>query len=86
MVTEVTLTVVAAGDFTNCRSTGIFHSDKSTSQVYREWSQKGKTSIEMQMCGGKCITDVKGRRLECDVWLGSMKMKLLSLVTTKMLE
>ncbi len=30
------------------------------SRVYREWSEKEKISIEWQLCGQKCLIDVRG--------------------------
>lgn len=42
MVTEVTLTVVAAGDFTNCRSTGIFTVTKAPLRFTENGPKKGK--------------------------------------------
>ncbi len=32
------------------------------SRVYREWSEKEKISSERQMCGRKCLVDVRGQR------------------------
>ncbi len=32
------------------------------SRVYREWSEKEKISIEWQLCGQKCLVDVRGQR------------------------
>ncbi len=32
------------------------------SRVYREWSEKEKISSERQLCGRKCLVDVKGQR------------------------
>ncbi len=32
------------------------------SRVYREWSGKEKISSERQMCGRKCLVDVRGQR------------------------
>ncbi len=39
--------------FKNCWSIGIF---------YREWSEKEKISSERQLCGRKCLVDVRGQR------------------------
>ncbi len=36
------------------------------SMVYREWSKKEKISSERQLCGRKCLVDVRG---ECADWL-----------------
>ncbi len=32
------------------------------SRVYREWSEKEKISSERQLCGRKCLKDVRGQR------------------------
>ncbi len=32
------------------------------SSVYREWSKKEKISNERQLCGRKCLVDVRGQR------------------------
>ncbi len=32
------------------------------SSVYREWSEKEKISSEQQLCGWKCLVDVRGQR------------------------
>ncbi len=32
------------------------------SRVYREWSEKEKISSERQLCGCKCLVDVRGQR------------------------
>ncbi len=32
------------------------------SWVYREWSEKEKISSELQLCGQKCLVDVRGQR------------------------
>ncbi len=32
------------------------------SRVYREWSEKEKISSEWQLCGRKCLVDVRGQR------------------------
>ncbi len=34
----------------------------SISRVYREWSEKEKISSERQLCGRKCLVDVRGQR------------------------
>ncbi len=48
-----------SGYFKNCWSTGIF---THISRVYREWSEKEKISSERQLCGRKCLVDVRGQR------------------------
>ncbi len=37
-------------------------SHTTISRVYREWSQKEKISSERQLCGRKCLVDVRGQR------------------------
>uniref|UniRef100_A0A8C9ZPY0 Tc3 transposase DNA binding domain-containing protein n=1 Tax=Sander lucioperca TaxID=283035 RepID=A0A8C9ZPY0_SANLU len=32
------------------------------SRVYKEWSEKGKTSSMLQSCGRKCLVDARGQR------------------------
>ncbi|KAM6923435.1 uncharacterized protein FYW49_005866, partial [Xenentodon cancila] len=32
------------------------------SRVYREWSEKGKISSERQLCGRKCLVDIRGQK------------------------
>ncbi len=34
----------------------------TVSKVYREWSEKEKISSERQLCGRKCLVDVRGQR------------------------
>ncbi len=45
----------------NCCSTGIF-AHNTISRVYREWSEKEKISSDWQLCGRKCLVDVRGQR------------------------
>ncbi len=45
--------------FKNCWSTGIF--THNISRVYREWSEKETISSEWQLCGWKCLVDVRGQ-------------------------
>ncbi len=33
------------------------------SRVYREWSEEEKISSERQLCGWKCLVDVRGQRI-----------------------
>jgi len=40
----------------------ISQSHGSNSRVYREWSKKEKISSEWQLCGQKCLVDVRGQR------------------------
>ncbi len=35
-------------------------SRKTISRVYREWSEKEKISSERQLCGQKCLVDIRG--------------------------
>ncbi len=37
-------------------------SSTTISRVYREWSEKEKISSERQLCGRKCLFDVRGQR------------------------
>ncbi len=37
-------------------------SHTTISSVYREWSEKEKISCERQLCGRKCLVDVRGQR------------------------
>ncbi len=37
-------------------------SHTTISRVYREWSEKEKISSEQQLCGWKCLDDVRGQR------------------------
>ncbi len=37
-------------------------SHTTISRVYREWSEKGKISSERQLCGRKCLVNVRGQR------------------------
>ncbi len=46
--------------FKNCRFTGF--SRTTISRAYREWSEKRKISCERQLCGQKCLVDVRGQR------------------------
>ncbi len=39
---------------------GLSHT--TISRVYREWSEKEKISSERQLCGRKCLVDVRGQR------------------------
>ncbi len=39
---------------------GFYHT--TISRVYREWSKKEKISSERQLCGRKCLVDVRGQR------------------------
>ncbi len=37
-------------------------SHTTISRVYREWSEKEKIFSEWQLCGRKCLVDVRGQR------------------------
>ncbi len=47
---------------------GFSHTTIST--VYREWSNKEKISSERQLCGRKCLVDVRG---EWTDWLETIE-------------
>ncbi len=38
-------------------------SHTTISRVYREWSEKEKISSKRQLCGRKCLVDVRGQRM-----------------------
>ncbi len=38
-------------------------SHTTIARVYREWSEKEKISSERQLCGWKCLVDVRGQRI-----------------------
>ncbi len=40
-------------------------SQTTISRVYREWSEKEKISSERQLCGRKCLVDVRGEWTDC---------------------
>ncbi len=40
-------------------------SRRTNSRVYREWSEKEKISSERQLCGRKCLVNVRGQRRMC---------------------
>ncbi len=40
----------------------LVFSRTTISRVYREWSEKEKISSERQLCGRKCLVDVRGQR------------------------
>lgn len=52
-----------------------FQTDTIISGVYREQSQKGKISNKLQLCGGKCLTEVEGQRSELEVWFEAIEKK-----------
>ncbi len=39
-----------------------YFKNTTISRVYREWSEKEKISSERQLCGSKCLVDVRGQR------------------------
>ncbi len=52
------------------------------SRVYREWSEKLKRSSERQMCGQKCLVDVRGQRRMAD-WLEMIERATVTHITTR---
>ncbi len=40
----------------------LVFSRTTISRVYREWSEKEKISSEQQLCGWKCLVDVRGQK------------------------
>ncbi len=46
------------------KTAGLLRFSRTTiSRVYREWSEKEKISCERQLCGRKCLVDVRGQRI-----------------------
>ncbi len=48
------------------------------SRVYREWSEKEKISSERQLCGWKCLVDVRGEWAD---WLDDRKATVTQITT-----
>ncbi len=55
-------------------------SHTTISSVYREWSEKEKISSEWQLCGWKCLVDVRG---EWSDWLKNDRKATLTQITTR---
>ncbi len=43
----------------------LVFSRTTISRVFREWSGKEKISSERQLCGRKCLADVRGEWADC---------------------
>ncbi len=52
------------------------------SRVYREWSEKEKISSERQLCGRKCLVDVRGQR-RMGRLVGDDRKATLTKITTR---
>ncbi len=51
------------------------------SRVYREWSEKEKISSEQQLCGRKCLVDVRGQRRICRLVRDDRKATVTQITT-----
>ncbi len=74
-----------------CRRTGLSisqtadllgFSHTTISSVYREWSEKEKISSERQLCGWKCLVDVRGQR-RMDRLVRDDRKTTVTLITTR---
>ncbi len=53
----------------------------TTSRVYREWFEKEKISSERQLCGRKCLVDVRGQRRMGRLVRGDRKATVTQITT-----
>uniref|UniRef100_A0A8C9XZC9 Tc3 transposase DNA binding domain-containing protein n=1 Tax=Sander lucioperca TaxID=283035 RepID=A0A8C9XZC9_SANLU len=51
------------------------------SRVYKEWSEKGKTSSMLQSCGRKCLVDARGQRRMGRLILADRRSTLTQIAT-----
>ncbi len=56
-------------------------SHTTISRVYREWSEKEKISSERQLCGRKCLVDVRGQRRMCRLVRYDRKATVSQIIT-----
>ncbi len=56
-------------------------SHTTISRIYREWSEKEKISSERQLCGRKCLVDVRGQRRMCRLVRDDRKATVTQITT-----